>query len=245
MSPEKHDDLYARQREQIEAFRFDEKVADVFEDMIQRSVPGYRDIVTMTGVLAQEYFRSGTQCYDLGCSLGAVTAEILKRVDDAGRTVIAVDKSEAMAERCRGNLAGISAKTTVRVECADIRDIVIKNASFVVLNFVLQFLEPADRQQVLKGIAGGLAPGGVLILSEKIKFADAREDAFQTRLHHTFKKLNGYSDMEISQKRTALENVLVPDAAENHIQHLKAAGFGDVSMWFRCFNFVSLIAFKA
>lgn len=244
MTFDHQDNLYANQRKHIEAFRFDRQVADVFDDMITRSVPGYRDIVSMIGFLGQEYLKPDTKCYDLGCSLGAVSAEVLSHTGGIDSPIIAVDNSEAMLERCKSNLKSLDKTGRVRFECADIRDIEIKEASFVVLNFVLQFIEPSAREALLLKIFQGMVPGGALVLSEKILFDSPAENKKQTDLHHTFKKLNGYSELEISQKRTALENVLVPESLGAHHERLRQAGFEAAYTWFRCFNFASLIAFK-
>ena len=239
-----HDNLYATERKRVSDFIFDEKVAGVFDDMISRSVPGYRDIVVMIGFLAQEYIQPKTNCYDLGCSLGAVTLEILKHAHAADFEMIGVDKSAAMIKRCEANIKLLNPSQTVKICNEDISRTEISNASFIVLNFVLQFIEKEGRLDMLSKLAQGLNPGGVLILSEKIAFGDFSENNFQSDLHHTFKRLNGYSDLEISQKRTALENVLVPETLETHHSNLKKAGFSSSHTWFRCFNFASLIAFK-
>ena len=114
----------------------------------------------------------------------------------------------------------------------------------VVLNFTLQFIEPAARMDLMKKIYTGLRPGGALLLSEKIAFSDEAEQQRMDALHIAFKKANGYSDLEISQKRSALENVLVPDTLEQHYQRLESAGFNSVDNWFRCINFISLLAVK-
>ena len=128
--------------------------------------------------------------------------------------------------------------------CADIRDISIENASVVVLNFTLQFIPTADRLAFLQKINQGLLPGGILILSEKLKFDDNRQNALQTDMHHLFKKAKGYTDLEISQKRTALENVLIPETFGLHQQRLQQAGFSSAEVWFQYFNFASIIALK-
>jgi tRNA (cmo5U34)-methyltransferase len=112
----------------------------------------------------------------------------------------------------------------------------------VVLNFTLQFLPPGDRLPLLARIRDGLRAGGILILSEKIAGRDAAADGLLTEMHHAFKRANGYSELEISRKRSALEKVLVPETLDTHRQRLAAAGFARADLWFQCFNFVSLVA---
>ncbi|WP_067701113.1 MULTISPECIES: carboxy-S-adenosyl-L-methionine synthase CmoA [unclassified Erwinia] len=224
---------------------FDERVAEVFPDMIQRSVPGYSNIISMIGMLAERFVQPDTQIYDLGCSLGAATLSVRRNIHVNGCKIISVDNSPAMVERCRRHIDAFRADTPVEVIEADIRDITIENASMVVLNFTLQFLEPAERQQLLNNVWQGLRPGGALVLSEKFSFADQDVGELLFNMHHDFKRANGYSELEISQKRSMLENVMLTDSVETHKQRLRTAGFEHAELWFQCFNFGSLIALKA
>ena len=238
------DAIYASPQQHIVDFSFDERVASVFPDMIRRSVPGYGEIIALLGLFAEQYGQENSTLYDLGCSLGAATLSLRRRIKSSGCNIIAVDNSEAMVERCRENIAHDLATTPVEVMCADIRDVAISNASVVVLNFTLQFLPPQERLDLLKKIHAGLLPGGVLVLSEKLHFSDEETQQFQEQLHLAFKRANGYSELEISQKRAALEEVLVPDTLEQHQQRLKEAGFPQVETWFQAFNFASIAAVK-
>lgn len=238
------DKLYADPLAEISHFAFDQKVVDVFPDMIKRSVPGYATIINMIGDLAERYARADSRCYDLGCSLGAATLAMRHRIHAANCHLVAVDNSPAMIERCRQVLAVDSAEPEVELVCADIQNVQPKRASVAVLNFTLQFITPAERQAVLDRIAAGLLPGGVLILSEKVAFEDRLHDELMIELHHNFKRANGYSDLEIAQKRSALEQVLIPETLGTHRDRLRQAGFTSVDVWFQCFNFASLIAIK-
>ncbi|MGK2946868.1 MAG: carboxy-S-adenosyl-L-methionine synthase CmoA [Candidatus Malihini olakiniferum] len=224
---------------------FDERVAEVFPDMIQRSIPGYSNIVSMIGMLAKYFVKSDTQIYDLGCSLGAATLSIRRNIQASGCKIIAVDNSPAMIERCRRHIDVFRAVTLVDVIEADIRNIVIENASLVVLNFTLQFLASEERQTLLNYICQGLNPGGALVLSEKFSFEDAKVDELLFNMHHDFKRANGYSELEIRQKRNMLENVMLTDSLETHKSRLAQAGFEHSEAWFQCFNFGSLLALKA
>jgi tRNA (cmo5U34)-methyltransferase len=243
-SVEQADRLYARQRDIIERFSFDEQVVRVFPDMISRSVPGYGTMIEMIGVLAARYARPGTNLYDLGCSLGAATLAMAALVPHRDCRIVALDNSVAMIERAGQLLDEARPAVPVQLELGDIRDRCLEKASVVVLNFTLQFLPLDDRSALIERIAAALKPGDILVLSEKIRFEDAQEDALQQALHHAFKRNNGYSDLEISQKRTALENVLMPETLAEHEQRLQRAGFAQSHVWFRCFNFLSLVAIR-
>lgn len=241
----KQDDIYASPLNEIIDFDFDEKVVEVFPDMIQRSVPGYATMISTIGILAAKYAQANSRCYDLGCSLGAVSLAMRQRINQPDCTIIAVDNSEAMVERGLQLLASdCLAKVPVEMVCADIRDVMIARASVVVLNFTLQFILPDDRLALLGHIYRGMNPGGLLILSEKIAFEDPFKQEFHNAAHLDFKRANGYSDLEISQKRTALERVMIPESLACHKQRLQEAGFTKSEIWFQCFNFASIAAIK-
>ena len=241
----KQDAIYATALDEIIDFRFDERVVDVFPDMIQRSVPGYATMISSIGILAAKYAQANSHCYDLGCSLGAVSLAMRQRIRQPDCDIIAVDNSPAMIARGQELLTSdTSSNVPVKMLCADIQDVTIENASIVVLNFTLQFIPLAERPALIKRIYQGLKPGGILILSEKVAFDDPQRERFHVESHHEFKRANGYSDLEISQKRTALENVLIPETLACHQQRLKEAGFDFSDIWFQCFNFASLVAVK-
>ena len=237
------DKIFASPLSEIVDFVFDEKVVDVFPDMINRSVPGYGTIINLIGTVAAEYAKPNTRLYDLGCSLGAASLSMRHHLTDDGCEIISVDNAQAMIERLNKILQRDNSKTPVQALCTNIQDIDINNASVAVMNFTLQFIPLAERKNILNKIYNGLIDGGCLILSEKLAFADD-ENEIQIALHHAFKKSNGYSDLEISQKRSALENVLIPETKETHIQRLTEIGFSQVFPLFQCFNFASFIAIK-
>ena len=240
----KADNIFATPLEQMVDFRFDERVVDVFPDMIQRSVPGYGTLISNIGIMAACYAQENSRCYDLGSSLGAVTLSMRQRIKAEGCQIIAVDNSAAMIERAEKIIAADNNRVPVELRCEDINQTPIENASVVVMNFTLQFIAPALRDELIRQIYQGLRPGGVFILSEKLAFDGDEQQTFFTEAHHDFKRANGYSDLEISQKRSALENVLIPETLRSHQQRLNQAGFTRSECWFQCFNFASLIAFK-
>lgn len=238
------DTIFSSPIDNIGNFAFDEKVVEVFPDMIQRSVPGYSNIISAIGMLAQRFAKPNSNIYDLGCSLGAATLSMRRNIQQEGCRIISIDNSSAMVERCKLHVNAYRSDTPVEVIEDDIRNVDIENASMVVLNFTLQFLSPEDRQSLLEKIYHGLRPGGILILSEKYVFEDEKSNELLIDLHHDFKRANGYSELEISQKRSAIENVLIPDSVPMHKERLKNIGFSSVELWFQCFNFGSMFAIK-
>ncbi|MCK5091619.1 MAG: carboxy-S-adenosyl-L-methionine synthase CmoA [Gammaproteobacteria bacterium] len=236
--------LYSDLLGKISDFSFDESVASVFPDMIKRSVPGYGAIISMIGMMAGRYVKRDSNCYDLGCSLGATTLAMRKQINQQGCRIIAVDNSDAMVDRCKKIVEDDSSQVPVEVICRDIQDVEINNASIVVLNFTLQFIDPENRQGIINKIYKGMLPGGILVISEKLSYQDKNIQNLFIDMHHEFKKAHGYSDLEISQKRTALEEVLIPEDIETHKKRILKAGFSSCDVWFQCFNFASLLALK-
>ena len=232
------DRIYSVPLSQVGDFEFDDAVADVFPDMIRRSVPGYSTMLSMIGQCAHQFSVAGTNLYDLGCSLGAGSL-LLDQHAATDCRVIAVDSSEAMVTRLQGQQLN---RTDVVLQ--DIRETEIRNASVVVLNLTLQFLPPAERSDLVQRIADGMNAGGALLLSEKVCFDSPEQQDLMTQLHHEFKRSHGYSDLEIAQKRTAIENRLIPETLETHVTRLEEAGFRTVTPWFQCFTFASILALR-
>lgn len=233
------DQIFAESFSQIKSFEFDETVVAVFPDMIKRSVPGYDTILKGIAMLAMKYVQPNTVVYDLGASLGAVSLTVDQAIGPQSVDIHAIDTSEPMIIGLQDSLSRIELNNQVLTHLADISAQSISNASMVVSNFTLQFIAESKRAGLCEKIYSGLNEGGVFILSEKIKSTDSMIDYY-----HGYKKINGYSDTEIAQKRQALEDSLKPDDLETWQQRLGQAGFKQVEVWFQAFNFVSIIAIK-
>lgn len=229
-------------------FRFNAAVAAVFPDMLRRSIPGYEASLEAIGSLAARYVRAGTRCYDLGCSLGAASLAMRQGIRAADCRIIAVDNAPAMIERCR-SIVGDECRrepegAAIDLVEGDILDTELSNASMVVLNYTLQFLPLDRRDTLIRRIFDGLNDGGVLVLSEKVIDPDPAMESLLVDLHHEHKRRNDYSALEISRKRAALENVLIPETVGQHRDRLLRAGFSSAAVWLRYFNFVSIIAIR-
>jgi tRNA (cmo5U34)-methyltransferase len=241
-------DTVYRAQDPNEPFRFNAGVAAGFPDMLRRSIPGYEASLEAIGSLAARAVRPGSNCYDLGCSLGAASLAMRQGIRAEGCRIVAVDNAPAMIERCRGIIHEECLRapegTPVDVVEGDILDVDISNASMVVLNYTLQFLPLAERDTMIGRIAEGLNEGGLLVLSEKVVDPDPAMEALLVDLHLEHKRRNDYSALEISRKRAALENVLIPETVDRHRDRLLRAGFGSAAVWLRFFNFVSIIAIR-
>jgi tRNA (cmo5U34)-methyltransferase len=237
------DQVYRDPKHQIVDFAFDEDVAEVFSDMIRRSVPGYETVVPTTGLLAARHMAklpiTRHKFYDLGCSLGASTLAMLHQFPEPSLSVVAVDNASAMLARARK----LVSDPRVTFVCDDVQQVPLEPAGVVVLNFVLQFVAPENRNALLERIRHCLEPDGLMIVSEKLSFSDESAHSFFEAAHLDYKRANGYSELEISQKRSALEKVMITDTEAEHRARFSAAGFGTVRKWFQCMNWASYLVY--
>ena len=235
------DNLFNKQSD-IADFQFDQDVVKVFDDMVRRSVPGYDSMIQMIGLIARMYGQDNTNYYDLGSSTGAITLAIALNNKSKNNQFFAIDNSKEMIEQCEKNLH--NKVDNLQAICDDINQVKINSASIVVLNLTLQFIDVNLRSNLIKKIYDGLESGGILIISEKIHFDDAVTQNQITKLHMDFKKENGYSELEIANKRQAIENVLITETKEQHLNRLRDCGFVETSCFFQCLNFVSFLSVK-
>ena len=238
------DEVFKEQITSSSDFKFDKKVVTVFDDMVTRSVPSYLEIQRMIGELSAQYATPGSNVYDLGCSTGTTMKNMDGNVPE-DVTFVGMDDSKEMLRQCDENLksAGMSRKYQL-VEVDLNKGIDIHNASVVVLCLTLQFIRPLYRIDLLKKIYNGLNPGGCLILVEKILAEESGLNRNFIKYYYDFKRRNNYSDLEISQKREALENVLVPYKLSEDLEMLQTSGFSHSEVFFKWYNFAGMIALK-
>ena len=235
------DEIY-KDKVDISRFTFDQKVVDVFDDMVLRSVPGYKQMIELIGLAGRTYPVINSNVYDLGCSTGAVTLSIASNLKSESVKIFSIDNSKEIIEQCSKNLFGTEAN--IQYICNDIENIQFENASLIVLNLTLQFIKPKNRSELVKRMYDSLLPGGALIISEKIIHENEEKNKILISLHESFKSENGYSETEIAQKRKAIEKVLIPESIENHLRRLNDAGFKKPLVQMQCINFASFLAVK-
>lgn len=236
------DTIYAQTLGDPGLFTFNDAVVGVFPDMIRRSVPGYSTVIAMTGLLAARHARPGSRIYDLGCSLGASLLSAARYQETAACEFVGIDNSAAMLNQCRDLLAKEIPEREVALIEGDITEQSYSNASVCIMNYTLQFVPIEKRLGLLQQLRAAMQPGDVLILSEKLELATEAMNELMIDLHHDFKRAQGYSDLEVAKKRQALENVLIPETRDAHVERLHQAGFSHCEFWFQCFNFASLVA---
>jgi tRNA (cmo5U34)-methyltransferase len=242
------DQVFASPRERVDDFSFNREVTAVFDDMLDRSVPFYREIQRMTAELAVDFAQPGTNVYDLGCSTANSFMNIARLLPpDAapGLRFVGVDDSVEMLAKARAKLDESGFAHPYELLNGDLNaGVEVCNASVVLLVLTLQFVRPLYRERVVKGIYDGLADNGCLIVVEKVLGENSTFNRLFIKHYYELKRRNGYSEMEIAQKREALENVLVPYRLEENKELLRGAGFGHVDVFFKWFNFCGMVAVK-
>ena len=229
--------------EDVPDFTFDQKVVNVFPNMIERSVPDYWLMVDGIGLAAHRRIRPGAIFYDLGCSLGAV-AWSFYRINRGQNPVVALDCSEAMIRGLRRNLDTFTRRPEITVRQQDIRHAPLDDAGAVSLNLTLQFIHPEEREDLLRRIWEQLLPGDFLYLTEKIRFECEELNQLVRRMHHQFKFEQGYSWLEIEKKAASIHDVMRIDTLPDHYARLHRVGFSHVTVWHQHFNFLSMMAVK-
>jgi tRNA (cmo5U34)-methyltransferase len=233
-----------REPQPVTDFKFGEKVAAVFDDMLDRSVPFYPEIQRMIAEMAVDFATQDSNIYDLGCSTGTTLLNLDAAVETRVK-LIGVDSSEDMLKRCRQKLAERGLKHEYDLVCADLnRGILIQNASMVMMVLTLQFIRPLYRETLVKMICDGLNENGCLVLVEKVLGEDSVFNRLFIKYYYDMKRSHGYSQLEISQKREALENVLVPYKLLENREMLLRVGFRYCDVFFKWYNFCGLIAIK-
>ncbi|QEZ88585.1 carboxy-S-adenosyl-L-methionine synthase CmoA [Aliarcobacter cibarius] len=222
-------------------FEFDEEVASVFDDMLDRSVPFYKEMQRLSIVFANNFLENGSRVYDLGCSTATTLIELSKNCNKDLK-LIGIDNSKAMLERANNKSKAFG--VDIKFICNDIFDVDLKDAKVIFSNYTLQFIRPLQREKLVKKIYDGLTEGGVFIFSEKLVSQNSILNKQLIDEYYSFKKAQGYSEFEISQKREALENVLIPYTEDENNKMIKDAGFSHCEMIFKWVNFATFIAIK-
>lgn len=225
-------------------FRFTEEVAEVFDDMLARSIPNYQQVIEMSALLLDRLLAPGDRLYDYGCSTGNTLLHLARRLTTRDLRLIGVDNSPAMIAKARRKAAGYAPGAQIEFIEADISTFPCAEAGAIMLNYTLQFLRPLIRPQFATRLHRALRPGGLVLISEKIISHDPELNRHFIDFYLDFKRARGYSEIEISQKREALENVLIPFSLKENRQLLEDAGFKRVETFFQWFNFASLVAIK-
>jgi len=228
-------------------FSFNEEVAEVFDNMVTRSVPMYQDVTRAVVDWALEVYQPNTNIYDVGCSTGTTIDAICRRFDKYGISgkFVGIDNSEAMVKRAKQKLQTWETNHVIDLKAQDAQAVNVENASLVVMNYTLQFIPIFHRLDLLKNIFAGMQKNGVFILAEKVKSSSNLIQKTTTRIYEQFKSDQGYSKTEIERKKEALDNVLIPLTFDKQIEMLKDAGFSHVEPMFKWNNFVTLIAVKS
>lgn len=227
-----------------EDFTFNDRVADVFDDMLDRSVPFYQSVIAATADIIRQMARPGSKIVDLGCSTGSTLLTLARLLPDMDLRYTGIDNAPAMIDKAKRKAAMYSRTDTMQFHVDDITKAPLEEADIVICNYTLQFIRPLLREQFIKKIHQTLPDNGILFISEKTICSHSRLNRKFIDIYHNFKRNQGYSELEIAAKREALENILIPFSVEENINLLNKGGFTSVESFFRWINFVSFIALK-
>jgi len=241
----RNDNIFDRKIGKASDFKFDKQVADVFDNMVGRSVPSYNELQETIAGIALTFIRDNTTYYDLGCSTGTTLLLMTKLLNRRPVKLVGIDLSHEMLDKTKTKLAQYGFQDRCELRSEDITtEIDLSNASVITMLWTLQFVRPEQRFEVVRRIYRNLLPGGCFILAEKILGSDTHLSRLYINLYHNFKMRQGYSELEIAQKREALENVLVPYRVDENLTLLKGSGFPTVDVFFRWYNWAAFIAVK-
>lgn len=238
------DNIFMTKLDKSTDFTFDEKVTKVFDNMVVRSVPFYLEVQRMIAELAKDYAKPNTNIYDLGCSTGT-TFMSLDKVLDKSICFIGIDNSDEMLNQCRRNLELASINRNLELIASNLNGgIKIDNASVVILSLTLQFIRPSKRTMLLKKVYDQLNKGGCIILFEKVLGENSLFNREFIKYYYDYKRRNNYNEMEIAQKREALENILIPYKLSENTEILEEVGFQCIETFFKWYNFSGIVALK-
>lgn len=222
-------------------FEFDEKVAGVFDDMVCRSIPYYKDVLRLSADFALMHLKENSTLLDLGTSTGAMLIEIASKAQFPLR-LCGIDNAQSMLIQAQNKLLAYGMKA--ELICGDILEVDFPKSDGIIANYTLQFVRPLERERLVKKIFNALNKGGVFILSEKVITTHKELDYKMIQYYLEGKRKQGYSAFEISKKREALENVLIPYSAKENEKMLKDSGFSHIEVLFRWVNFATFLAIK-
>lgn len=227
-----------------EDFTFNDRVAEVFDDMLSRSIPYYRSVIEGMAQLLNCRSPHGATIYDLGCSTGTTLLELSRRMPVGRYQYVGIDNAPAMLDKARKKSAMFGKADLLTFREEDITTCALPQAAAVICNYTMQFLRPLTRHAFVQRIHAALPEDGLFFLSEKTISHAKRLNRDFIDIYHAFKRQQGYSELEIAAKREALENVLIPFSLDENINLLREAGFVEVEPYFQWFNFTTLVAIK-
>lgn len=238
------DEIFAEGKFQSGSFRFNDSVASVFDDMANRCIPYYREVIQLTASAADKFVPDNGLIYDIGCSTGNTLLFIAKALREKKVNLVGIDPSESMLNKAKEKASVYTYSHDIQFLEGSAEGFEFKNADMIILNYTLQFIAPEKRSELIQKLYDSLNPGGMLILSEKLRQEDEDVQEFNTETYEAFKAGNGYSYLEIANKRQALENILVPGSLSSNLDLLRNSGFERIEILFKWLNFTTFLAFK-
>ena len=241
------DQVFAGAAKRASDFEFSKDVADVFDDMLVRSVPLYVEQQNMVKEIGKKFYVADTSVYDLGCSTATTLINFCREFDGSARFV-GYDNSKPMLEHSMRKIKANGFENRIELRYGDLNGdlskLPLEKASVVTMCWTLQFIRPLQRDNLVKWIYSGLVANGVLVVTEKILTNNTHMNRFFIDFYYDLKKKNGYSNQEIQRKRESLENVLIPYRINENLELFKRNGFEIVETFFQWYNFAGFLCVK-
>jgi len=239
------DEVFDGAEPQTGSFRFNESVASAFDDMAVRCIPYYKEIIRLTCEAASRMLPQQARIFDIGCSTANTLLALARSCPEKNFQLTGCDPSAEMIAKAREKCELFTYSHDIEFICSDCQSLEIPTSDMVIMNYTLQFIPPAERPSIIRKIYQSLKPGGIFILSEKLRQDSPLVEKFNTAAYEQFKADNGYSFLEIANKRQALENILIPQSLTGNTTLLSEAGFSTVEPLFKWLNFATFIAVKS
>ena len=222
-------------------FTFNEDVANVFDDMLNRSIPFYRDNLKLNAKILSKYIKDGDKVYDIGSS----TLNFLLYFEQNFKIkadLIGIDNSKPMIKKATNKIK--SYNSNINLIFGNIENIELKPSQAIVSNYTLQFIDKDKRSEVIKKIFNSLNDNGIFLVSEKVISNNKKLNENLIEIYHNYKQDKGYTITQIEKKKEALENILTPLSLDENMSMLKKVGFKEVEVLFKWANFSTFLAIK-
>jgi tRNA (cmo5U34)-methyltransferase len=243
----KRDRIFRGTAGQVKGFEFNDEVAEVFDDMIRRSVPFYLEQQAMIKEIGKKFWIPGTDVYDLGCATATTLINLCREIAEPA-SFIGYDSSLPMLERAKRKIKENGLEDRVKMRYGDLNGdlsgLPLENASVVTMCWTLQFIRPLRRDSLVRWVYDGTVEGGAFVVTEKVHTSNTDMNRFFIDFYSDFKRRNGYSGQEILRKREALESVLIPYRIDENLEMIRRNGWEIVETFFQWYNFAGFLCVK-
>lgn len=222
------------------SWTFDGNVANTFESHIEKSVPSYREGHQLILDYSDFFVKNNSNVYELGCSTGLLINQLAKKHGPPKGLFYGLDCSDDMISFAKKNYAS----PNLIFETADVLEYSYLPSDLMITYYLLQFISPSVRQNIVNVIYENLNWGGAFICFEKTRAPDARFQDISVHMYNEFKLSRGFTNDEILSKSRSLKGILEPFSTQGNIDMFKRAGFTDIMPIFKYICFEGFLCIK-